>query len=245
MLHSLARPRLRSLQRWLEAGVDLVFPPRCAGCGAPGAEWCAECDGRLARILAPVCTRCGRPIGRGRVCPDCRHKPLPLEARAYAEYSGPLVPALLQMKYRPNRRLGGVISGWLVELLSRETWSVDLVTAVPLSSRRKAVRGYNQSDLIAHKLSDRLGIQFSSEALSRIRETQSQVGLDPPARAANVRGAFSANGKLVEGRHILIVDDLLTTGATLAACHAALLSAGAQDAYGISVGRARANRPTE
>jgi len=132
-----------------------------------------------------------------------------------------------------------------VELLSRETWSVDLVTAVPLSSRRKAVRGYNQSDLIAHKLSDRLGIQFSSEALSRIRETQSQVGLDPPARAANVRGAFSANGKLVEGRHILIVDDLLTTGATLAACHAALLSAGAQDAYGISVGRARANRPTE
>jgi len=245
MLHSFARPRLRSLQRWLEAGVDLVFPPLCAGCGTPGVEWCAECDGRLARILAPVCTRCGRPVGRGPVCPDCRRKALPLEARAYAEYSGPLVPALLQMKYRPNRRLGGVMSGWLMELVSREAWSVDLVTAVPLSSRRQAVRGYNQSDLIAHKLSDRLGIQFSSEALSRIRDTRSQVGLDPLARAINVRGAFSANKNLVEGRRILIVDDLFTTGATLAACHAALSSAGAQRAYGISVGRARANRPTK
>jgi len=237
-----ARPGPRSLQRWLEAGVDLVFPPRCAGCGATGTEWCEVCDARLERISPPICRCCGRPLDRARLCPDCRHKPFPLQTRAYAVYAGPLGHALLQMKYRPNRRLAEIMSGWLADLVSHESWPIDLVVAVPLSVRRRTVRGYNQSELFARRLSRRLGVSFADGALLRTRDTHSQVGLDPAARAANVQGAFLAFGERVDGRSVLVVDDLVTTGATMAACHAALETAGARRTYAVAIGRAQARR---
>lgn len=237
-----ARLSLRSVKRWLEAGIDLVYPPRCAGCGASGCDWCATCDARLERISPPICRRCGRPLGRDGRCSDCRRKPLPLEARAYAVYTGPLVAALLQLKYRPNQRLADVMSGWLEEIVAREGWSIDLVTAVPLSVQRRAVRGYNQAGLVALRLSERIGVDFESDALARTRDTRSQVGLDPDARAANVEGAFRASPEKVDGRSVLIVDDLFTTGATMAACHAALTMAGAARAYALAVARAQGRK---
>lgn len=242
MLGDSARLGLRSVQRWLEAGLDLVFPPRCAGCGAVGEDWCAACDARLHRITPPVCRRCGRPLAGDPRCPDCRRKPFPLEARAYAVYAGPLVPALLQLKYRPNNRLAGVMSGWLEEIVSRESWRIDLVTAVPLSVRRRRVRGYNQADLVARRLAQRLEVSFSDDALVRTRDTRSQVGLDTGARAANVEAAFQAFPERIHGRSVLVVDDLFTTGATVAACHAALEQAGARQTYAAAVARARGAR---
>jgi ComF family protein len=237
-----ARLGLRWLQRWLEAGVDLVYPPRCAGCGAVGSDWCPTCDGRLTRITAPICRGCGRPLERGLHCPDCRRQPMSVQARAYAVYTGPLVPALLQLKYRPNQRLAAVMSGWLEELVRRERWTIDLVTAVPLSDQRRSVRGYNQAGLVARKLSQRIGVEFADDALTRTRDTRSQVGLDPGARAANVEDAFRASPEKVEGHNVLIVDDLFTTGATMIACHAALVEAGAGQVRAIAVGRAQGRR---
>jgi ComF family protein len=235
----LARLGLRSMQRWLEAGVDLLFPPRCAGCGAPGQDWCQACDAEVHRILPPICRQCGRPLGRGGRCPDCTRKPFPMQARAYALYAGPLVPALLQLKYRPNRRLADVMSAWLAEIACGASWSVDLVASVPLSARRERVRGYNQVDLVARRLSRRLGVEFAEDALVRVRETRSQVGLDSVARAANVEGAFRARPEKVDDRSVLIVDDLFTTGATMVACHTALLQAGARQTFALAVARAR------
>jgi ComF family protein len=239
---SLARLGLRSVQRWLEAGVDLVFPPRCAGCGAGGSDWCRACDARVQRISPPICRHCGRPLERPGRCSDCRRMPLPMQARAYAVYAGPLVPALLQLKYRPNCRLAEVMSGWLSDLVARTKWPVDLVTAVPLSVRRKRVRGYNQADLVAHRLAHRLGVGFADDALVRTRDTRSQVGLDIESRAANVEDAFRALPERVDGRSVLIVDDLFTTGATMVACHAALVRAGARQTFAVAVARAQGRR---
>lgn len=239
---SLTRPGLRSLQRWLEAGSDLIFPPRCAGCGAAGSDWCRACDERVQRITPPICLRCGRPLARPGRCSDCRRVPLPLPARAYAVYSGPLVPALLQLKYRPNRRLAEVMSGWLEDVVARTKWAVDLVIAVPLSARRKKVRGYNQADLVACRLAHRLGVEFADDVLVRTRDTRSQVGLDVESRAANVEDAFVATPHKVDERRVLIVDDLFTTGATMSACHAALVQAGAGQTYAVAVARAQGRR---
>jgi ComF family protein len=158
--------------------------------------------------------------------------------RSYAQYEGPLLRALLHLKYRPNRRLAAVFAGWLSDLLKREGWRVSNIVAVPLAASRLRQRGYNQAGLIAHALSRMIELPYDAGALRRIRETPSQVGLDPAERWLNVAGAFKARSH-EQGHVVLIVDDLFTTGATLAACTSALLENGAEQVYGLTVARAR------
>jgi ComF family protein len=143
------------------------------------------------------------------------------------------------MKYRPNRRLAAVFAAWLHELFSKESWDADLLVAVPLAASRQRQRGYNQVELIALALSKTIELPYDPHALQRIRDTSSQVGLDPAERWGNVSGAFSAHPGIVRGRSVLLLDDLVTTGATLAACASALLSGGARRVFGLTVARAR------
>jgi len=154
-------------------------------------------------------------------------------------YEGPLMRALLQMKYRPNQRLAGVFADWLRDLLRREKWHPTKITAVPLAESRQRQRGYNQAGLIATALSRMIELPFDPGALRRIRETPSQVGLDPAERWLNVSGAFEACSRSEQDHAVLLVDDLFTTGATLAACASALLEKGAQQVFGLTVARAR------
>jgi len=163
--------------------------------------------------------------------------------RSYATYESPLGKALLQLKYSPNRLLAFRMSQWLVELLSRESWQVDLVVPVPLGKDRLRQRGYNQAGLIASALAKSQHLPFSDRALWRVRETLSQVGLDATARMKNVQGAFSADSAIVEGKRVIVVDDLYTTGATLSSCAQALLQVGAVEVYGLTVGRAYSEIP--
>lgn len=130
------------------------------------------------------------------------------------------------------------MAGWLADLVERMGWSSDLIVPVPLSRERQRQRGYNQTSLIASELAEILKLPFSEKALWRTRETRSQVGLDLNAREANVSGAFLASRDLVEEQRVILVDDLLTTGATMIACAEALAEAQVNQVYGISVGRA-------
>jgi ComF family protein len=130
------------------------------------------------------------------------------------------------------------MAAWLAEVCRREDWRPTLVIPVPLSPKRRRRRGYNQADLVAGALAGMLGLPVRSDALSRERETPSQVGLDPAARRRNVEGAFRALRAEVEGQVVLLVDDLFTTGATLASCAQALRAAGSSEVYGLTVGRA-------
>jgi ComF family protein len=117
-------------------------------------------------------------------------------------------------------------------------WTVDLVVPVPLGMRRLKERGYNQVGLIARPLALAMRLAYAPSALCRVRETRSQVGLTRAERHDNVHGAFQAAQRLVNGRKVLLMDDVATTGATLASCAEALCASGAQDVFALTVARA-------
>jgi ComF family protein len=125
-----------------------------------------------------------------------------------------------------------------MELLSQQNWRIDLVTAVPLGPKRLSERGFNQSKLLAMPLAYYSDLRFNSSAIKRIKITKSQVGLTYIERTKNVNDAFLSKPSAVAGHSILIVDDVITTGATINACAKSLIKAGACNVYGITLARA-------
>lgn len=209
--HGWLRPRLAL---WLDDLLGLLFPSRCAGCGRAGPPWCSACGARVELLASHLCRQCGQP---GHRHTNCRHG-FPFPVRSYARYQGPIARALLHLKYRPNRALAQVMGHWLATIVRREAWQPTLILPVPLAPIRLRRRGYNQAALIAESLASHLDLPCSEAALTRIRETRSQVGLDGTARQFNVAGAFQAHAEILGGSRVCVVDDLCTTGATLFAC---------------------------
>lgn len=130
------------------------------------------------------------------------------------------------------------MGAWLAGVYSRHAWRSTLVVPVPLGRLRQRQRGYNQTELITRPLAEMLGIRHNAKAMRRIHETASQVGLDVVQRRQNVQGAFQANEDAVDGQRVLLVDDLMTTGATIIACACALRTAGAKVVHALTVARA-------
>jgi ComF family protein len=174
------------------------------------------------------------------LCSTCQVEPPHfIAARAWAVFEGPVRQALHRLKYRRDLSLGEILSRPLVELLGDLNWTVDLVVPVPLGVARLHERGYNQATLLARPLALGYGLSFRPQALSRIRETRSQVGLSIAQRRENVSGAFQARTRWVSGRNVLVVDDVATSSATLDACARSLIAAGAAQVYGLTLARAR------
>lgn len=233
-----ARPAYRMYQlAW--AGLDLLFPPRCGGCGQLGARWCESC----LRAVQPVpkdniCIYCGQIMNTKGVCRSCRHSRPPYVAlRSWAIYGGVVQKVIHQLKYEGNMALGEQFAKYLISLLISLQWKPDLVVPVPLGLARRAERGYNQSALLALPLALYCNLVYRPQALSRVRETRTQVGLDASQRRENVAQAFHANPRWVRGKVVLVVDDVITTGATMAACANALHLAGASKVFGLSMAR--------
>ena len=134
--------------------------------------------------------------------------------------------------------LGEALVPQLVVFVLQLQWAFDMLVPVPLAKMRLQERGYNQSSLISWPLSLALGVTHAPHALTRARETRSQVGLTQAGRRENVRGAFEADSRVAQGRRIILVDDVATTGATLSACAETLLAAGASDVCALTVARA-------
>jgi len=134
--------------------------------------------------------------------------------------------------------LGEVLSKPMIDLLKQLKWKVDLVTPVPISRERQDARGYNQAALLAYPLSLSCGLPYCADVLKKVRDARSQVGLDYSQRYDNVDQVFQANGKKLPGKSVLVVDDIITSGATLNACSAALLAGGAKEVYGLTLARA-------
>ncbi|MGE5224806.1 MAG: ComF family protein [Omnitrophica WOR_2 bacterium] len=126
----------------------------------------------------------------------------------------------------------------MINSLNQLKWKIDVVVPVPLGVARLAERGYNQAALLARPVSLGMGLSYSSKALFRIRETRSQVELKASERKSNVKGAFQARSELVDGKHVLVIDDVATTGSTLGECARALLEAGAAQVVGFTLARA-------
>jgi competence protein ComFC len=232
------RPVYR-LYRWAWAGLDWLYPPNCGGCDRAGARWCQTCQENVSPINPPICIKCGKSIqGAGR-CLSCRANVPPYQAlRSWAVYEGPLRNAILRLKYAGDITLGELLARPIIQLLHKLEWEVELVTPVPLGVARQAQRGYNQAALLAFPLALSSKLAYRSQALAKVREIRTQVGLSLAERFENVVGAFQANSKIVSEKTILIVDDVATSGATMQACASALLDAGARQVYGLTLARA-------
>lgn len=227
------------LYRLLWTGLDLFFPPTCGGCAKPGSRWCEECRQRVPYLSEPFCEVCGIPIDRTGLCPDCqRARPRYHVLRSWSAFDVPIRNALHRLKYRRDIGLGDALAAQLSEYVSMLGWPVELIVPVPLGRRRLQERGYNQVGLIARPLSLAMGIAYSSDALVRVKETRSQVGLTKTERRENVSGAFSARPRRVKGRVVLLMDDVATTGSTLSSCAEAFYAAGARDVFAFTVSRA-------
>lgn len=217
---------IRGVSPYLDALLDLVYPRHCAGCGQPGEVFCLNCQSRLHPFKPFRCQSCGRKLhGKGIYCGSCRAAESGIPVASFAAYRAPLKGALLSLKYRPDRKLAQLMSAWLAARWRMSGWPASLVIPVPLSAERQKDRGFNQAELIAAGLAQRLNLPCAT-ALQRTRDTGSQVGLSQRQRHRNVLGAFKANADLVRGQQVVLVDDLVTTGATMHACAQALKGAG-------------------
>jgi ComF family protein len=153
-------------------------------------------------------------------------------------FENPVQNAMHRLKYRRDIGLGEALANQITGFFVDLKWPVEMVIPIPLGKQRLNERGYNQVAMVAMPLSNQLGLEYQPKALVRARETRSQVGLSAVERQKNVQSAFLADGKKVNGKIILLIDDVSTTGATLSSAAEALYSSGAQDVYAFTIARA-------
>jgi len=228
--------RLRPLRRAGMAVVDLVLPPRCPGCREivrDDGRFCETCWATLRFITAPQCACCGTPFdhdrGAGTQCGACLLKPPRFAtARAVLAYEGAAQRVLLAFKHGDRQHLVRLMVPQLARAGAGVLGDGALLVPVPLHRTRLWARGFNQAALLARALARRTATPLAVDALVRVRRTALSRGLGRRARAANVRSAFKVvRPEQVRGRRIVLVDDVLTTGATADACARTLLRAGA------------------
>jgi ComF family protein len=224
------------LQSTLNRALDLLYPPACGVCGAGGGFLCPPCRRALPVAAPPRCRRCWALTARG-VCADCAHSPLDGVRTPYVLDAGArtLVHAL---KYRSLHALAQPMGELLADSFELEPLPADVVMPVPLHGRRRRSRGFNQSELLARVLARRAGLELDDHTLMRTRNTPQQTRTDDRARREeNVRGAFHCRNE-VPGRRVLLVDDVLTTGATLRECARTLRQAGARSVWALAFSHA-------
>jgi ComF family protein len=237
-------------RRLLAAAVDLVWPRRCASCGhrlAAGAReplarvFCVTCSETLVRAGSPRCPSCGTSYDAGAVdhrCGLCLDHPPPFEsARAPFLYGGALADAISRLKYSAATWLAAPLGSLLIDV--ELSAAPDAIVPVPLHPRRLIERGFNQSALLATALANRLDLRLDTTALVRVEDTPPQARQSRSERLTALRGAFAIRvPRRVEGARVLLVDDVVTTTATVRAASESLLQAGAAAVDVVALSRA-------
>lgn len=226
------------MRAWALAALDLVFPALCPSCRSPLGPGrrdplCGPCFTGIARIVPPVCTRCGLPLSLPRTvdapyCLRCLAAPPAYDyARGAGIYAGALRDALRALKFQGKRAVARPLAELMLEQATATfAPDVDALVPVPLARHRLRERGFNQAELIAERVARVLTVPLRRRWLFRVRETSPQSDLTAAERRANVDRAFLATSAAA-GKHVIIIDDILTTGATAGACARALRAAGA------------------
>ncbi len=229
--------------------LDMLYPRNCMGCGKSSPETfryiCWDCWSDASHIEPPFCSLCGDPVAgtieHDFICYACSsEKPYFDAARSAARYDGVVGEALRQLKYEKALWMSCDLSELLLGCLKAEYAGItfDFVVPVPLFHVRRRERGYNQSAVLAAELARRMHSQKASRLLRRIRPTATQTNLTAAQRLSNVQNAFQhGKNKQLAGQRVLLVDDVMTTGATVNACAKALKQGGAQSVHVLTVAR--------
>jgi ComF family protein len=223
-----------------QAALDLLLPPTCLTCDAPvdaTGRFCPDCFALTGFVTEPCCRRCGVPFahaaqgGAEKLCPSCRDRPPPWgRARAALRYDVQARRVVLPLKYGDRTEYAAALAPLMARAGAALLRDAELLVAVPLHRRRLIQRRYNQAALLAREVARLAGKPVLPDALKRTRVTVSLGDLTAEERARVVDGAFAVQPERtgsVAGRKIVLVDDVLTSGATCAACTRALLAAGA------------------
>ena len=218
----------------LASVLDLLYPRRCAGCGSGEWPFCPSCREGLVTLLPPWCARCGRPWEEPlSSCSDCPPQAI-AGVRAPFLYRGPARAALHRLKFAGWRAVGGALGA---AMASVNGFAPDAITWVPLSRSRRSRRGYDQAAALAASVASILRVP-SVRMLERTRDTPAQARRTGPERRKAMRGAFRWAGRSPPPARVLLVDDVLTTGATAAECARVLRSAGARTVHLLTAARA-------
>ena len=219
----------RFIRNTLGAAADLLFPPRCVHCSAPGSLFCDRCvtdSPQLGEVTG--CRRCALPAP-GDICDACYTNPPPLDlALAVFAYDSPIRDAVTAFKYNDIRALAPVLAGFMNERLpERVKRGIDVVVPIPMAANRLRSRGYNQAELLARRLCDAADLDLATGLLARTNTAEPQARANNlEQRAENVKDAFTVTASTANLR-ILLIDDVMTTGSTLNSCARTLKTAGA------------------
>jgi ComF family protein len=215
--------------------LDIALPTLCISCREPvdGDGVCAACWAKLSFIAPPYCPRLGIPFvydpGPDLLSMEAiAAPPAYTRARAAVRYDEVAQTLVHALKYQDRGDLAPPMGRWMARAGRELLAEADMLVPVPLHWRRSWSRRYNQSGALAQVIAGASGVKLRGDLLRRIRATEQQIGLSRPQRASNVQGAFKVAAEAqsqVHGRHVILVDDVLTTGATVDACARALLRA--------------------
>lgn len=232
--------------------LHLLFPPRCPFCDrvlfhslfAQSPLVCRECQGIPEYVKEPACCKCGKPLQdeREEYCYDCSRKDLAYaQGKALWAYKDPVKGSLYRFKYQNRREYAGYYSLELARAYGEwiRRCGISAVVPIPLSRKRLRQRGFNQAELVARKLGKEMGLPVFPELLLRVRDTRAQKELNDEERKNNLKRAFKSSANKVQLDHILLIDDIYTTGTTMNEAAKELKRAGATEIYclSISIGR--------
>ncbi len=213
--------------------LDLVYPPLCLSCGkfedAYESLICPECWDEVEEFKTAFCLGCRQSIESGMRCGEC-----PPETAgpvlALGRYTDPLKEIVHQFKYKGYRRLGAELAERLTDKYASflKRLKIDVIVPVPLHSYRRKRRGFNQAGILADIIGRRMEVPVESGSLIKARRTRDQARLDPNRRKTNISGAFEVAGSILRAKRVLVVDDVMTTGATMDEAARALKESGAR-----------------
>ena len=218
-----------SCRRGLERILDLLLPRHCIACGlfSGAGNLCPQCSAELPRNLAG-CRQCGLqlPVRSDDLCGSCLKKPPPWDSCiAGLVYRFPVDQMVCRFKFNRALACGQILGAELLAAIENSGCTLpEVIVPVPLHRSRQFSRSFNQADMLARQLGRGLKISLRPTLLARCKRTSAQSGLDAAARRKNIRGAFSCRQTAI--RHVALVDDVMTTGATLAECSRSLKRAG-------------------
>lgn len=227
----------------IEKMLDYFYPPRCPICDAvlpPGTDICEGCRKEAEAVADPMCKKCGKPIENDRqeYCSDCaRGQHVYRQGRAVFLYKAGMKKSMYRFKYSNRREYARFYAKSAAK--THGSWilrnRIEVIVPIPMYPGKRRRRGYNQAEIFARALGTELGIPVDAGMVRRVRDTVPQKALNDKERQRNLKNAFQLAPNIVKYSQILLVDDIYTTGSTMDAVAAVLLSGGAKNIYYICI----------